>query len=155
MPRWKNIYEDPWRDAVRAWLFRGKPESISLPPPTLSYPWPLSRTEETVWEEAGRPIYCWVNKLCPHHQDTDSISLILQVSLIFSHMISQAFLNFSEWHLNIISHGIQSWCHCWVEQSGKWALISAPQQCPEASGLLPESRGVVLWGPKGRKQDQI
>lgn len=48
--------------------------------------------------------------------------------------------------------------NCVIAESttlGKRALISARQQCPEASGLLPESRGVVLWGLKGRKQDQI
>lgn len=39
-------------------LSRGKAESITVPPPTLSYLAPLSRTEETVQQEAGRTNYC-------------------------------------------------------------------------------------------------
>ena len=47
--------------------------------------------------------------------------------------------------------------HCVTAEltgSGKWGLRGAPQQCPEASGLLPECRGVVLWGCGGRKRDK-
>lgn len=52
----------------------------------------------------------------------------------------------SQENLNTRISGIQRG-NCVIAEltsSGKRAIIRAPQQCPEAPGLPPESRGVVL-----------
>lgn len=67
MSCWANMYGHPQGDLVHVRPSRAKPESTGFPPPTSSYPPPLSRTEETVWEEAGIPAYSWINKPCPYY----------------------------------------------------------------------------------------
>lgn len=65
--------------------------------------------------------------------------------------------NFSVCYLNMRSNDIQIE-YCVIAElasSCKGELISAPQHCSEASGLLPKSTGDVLWGERGRKSDKI